>query len=424
MTLEQTRDCDVRDLGLAEDGERRITWAAREMPVLAQIHERFSRERPLAGIRMAACLHVTSETANLVTTLAAGGAEVAVCASNPLSTQDEVAAALVAIHEIPVYAIKGEDHATYYKHMDAVLDTRPHITMDDGADLVNQLHQQRRELLPGVVGGTEETTTGVIRLRAMAADGVLAYPIVAVNEAQTKHLFDNRYGTGQSTIDGIVRATNVLLAGKNLVVGGYGWCSRGIASRARGMGANVIVTEVEPLRALEAVMDGFRVMTMREAASIGDIFVTATGDINVIDELDWAVMKDGAIVANSGHFNVELNLEALKAMASGVRLVRPMVEEYALPDGRVIHVLAEGRLVNLAAAEGHPASVMDMSFANQALSAEYMVKNAASLAKQVYTVPVDIDREIARLKLAAMGITIDTLTAEQFRYLNSWQEGT
>jgi adenosylhomocysteinase len=424
MTLDRTLDCDVRDLSLADSGQQRITWAAREMPVLAQIQERFRRERPLAGLRLAACLHVTTETANLITTLTAGGADVALCASNPLSTQDEVAAALVAIHEVPVYAIRGEDHDTYYKHLDAVLDTRPHITMDDGADLVNQLHARRRELLEGVVGGTEETTTGVIRLRAMAADGVLAYPIVAVNEAQTKHLFDNRYGTGQSTIDGIVRATNVLLAGKNLVVGGYGWCSRGIASRARGMGANVIVTEVEPLRALEAVMDGFRVMPMNEAARIGDILVTATGDINVIDTEDWAVMKDGAIVANSGHFNVELDLKALADMAREVRTVRPMVEQYLLPDGRSIHVLAEGRLVNLAAAEGHPASVMDMSFANQALAAEYMVKNAATLSRDVYPVPVDIDREIARLKLEAMGIAIDVLTPEQERYLSSWQEGT
>jgi adenosylhomocysteinase len=426
MTLDSpTRaDCDVRDLALADDGARRISWAAREMPVLAQIHDRFRQERPLNGVRIAACLHVTSETANLVTTLAAGGAEVALCASNPLSTQDEVAAALVAQHEIPVFAVRGEDHATYYRHLDAVLDMRPHITMDDGADLVNQLHQARRELLGGVTGGTEETTTGVIRLKAMAADGVLGYPIIAVNEAQTKHLFDNRYGTGQSTMDGIVRATNVLLAGKTLVVGGYGWCSRGIASRARGLGANVIVTEVDPLRALEAVMDGFRVMPMREAAGVGDLFVTATGDINVISTAEWQAMKDGAIVANSGHFNVELNLPALAELATEVRTVRPMVEQYLMPDGRAIHVLAEGRLVNLAAAEGHPASVMDMSFANQALSVEHIVRHAATLAKDVYPVPEAIDREIARLKLAAMGVAIDTLTAEQDRYLHSWQEGT
>ncbi len=424
MTSSARVDCDVRDLDLAGEGQRRIEWAAREMPVLAQIRERFERERPLAGLRVAACLHVTTETANLVTTLAAGGAEVAVCASNPLSTQDEVAAALVAVHEISVFAVKGEDHATYYRHLDAVLDTKPHMTMDDGADLVNQLHQHRRELLPGVRGGTEETTTGVVRLKAMAQDGVLAYPIIAVNEALTKHLFDNRYGTGQSTIDGIVRATNILLAGKNFVVGGYGWCSRGIASRARGMGANVIVTEVDPLRALEAVMDGNRVMPMLEAVRVGDIIVTATGDTSVIDAPHWAAMKDGAIVANSGHFNVELNLPALAEMAAEVRTVRPMVEQYRLGDGRVLYVLAEGRLVNLAAAEGHPASVMDMSFANQALSAEYMAQNADHLARQVYPVPEAIDKAIARLKLAAMGIQIDTLTAEQERYLHSWQEGT
>jgi adenosylhomocysteinase len=419
-----TAEYDVRDLGQAQDGEQRIQWAAREMPVLAQINERFKRERPLAGIRIAACLHVTTETANLVTTLANGGAEVSLCASNPLSTQDEVAAALVAIHEIPVYAVRGEDHDTYYRHLDNVLDSAPHITMDDGADLVNQLHQHRQELLPGVMGGTEETTTGVIRLQAMAADGVLGYPIIAINEALTKHLFDNRYGTGQSTIDGIVRATNILLAGKNIVVGGYGWCARGIASRARGMGGNVIITEVDPLKALEAVMDGFRVMPMRAAAQIGDILVTATGDINVINDDSWAVMKSGAIVANSGHFNVELNLKGLAAMATEVRTVRPMVEQYVLKDGRVIHVLAEGRLVNLAAAEGHPASVMDMSFANQSLSVEHMVKNASTLEKKVYAVPQDIDKTIARLKLAAMGVTIDALTAEQERYLTSWQEGT
>jgi adenosylhomocysteinase len=424
MTSSARVDCDVRDLDLAGEGQRRIEWAAREMPVLAQIRERFERERPLAGLRVAACLHVTTETANLMTTLAAGGAEVAVCASNPLSTQDEVAAALVAVHEISVFAVKGEDHATYYRHLDAVLDTKPHMTMDDGADLVNQLHQHRRELLPGVRGGTEETTTGVVRLKAMAQDGVLAYPIIAVNEALTKHLFDNRYGTGQSTIDGIVRATNILLAGKNFVVGGYGWCSRGIASRARGMGANVIVTEVDPLRALEAVMDGNRVMPMLEAVRVGDIIVTATGDTSVIDAPHWAAMKDGAIVANSGHFNVELNLPALAEMAAEVRTVRPMVEQYRLGDGRVLYVLAEGRLVNLAAAEGHPASVMDMSFANQALSAEYMAQNADHLARQVYPVPEAIDKAIARLKLAAMGIQIDTLTAEQERYLHSWQEGT
>jgi adenosylhomocysteinase len=415
---------DIADAALADAGEKRIEWAALEMPVLALIRERFEKERPLEGVRLGACLHVTTETANLVTTLAAGGAEVALCASNPLSTQDDVAAALVKHHGIPVYAINGEDDETYYRHLDDVIDLRPHITMDDGADLVTALHKQRQEVLEGVVGGTEETTTGVIRLRAMADDGVLRYPIVAVNEAMTKHLFDNRYGTGQSTIDGILRATNVLVAGKSFVVGGYGWCSRGIASRARGMGANVIVTEVDPLRALEAVMDGFNVMPIREAAAIGDIFVTATGDINVIDADAWAVMKDGAIVANSGHFNVELNLPALADMATGVRQPRDFVEQYDMPDGRTINVLGQGRLINLAAAEGHPASVMDMSFANQALCAEHMVLNAEKLSNTVYEVPTDIDQDIARLKLEAMGVEIDTLTEEQQRYLTSWEEGT
>jgi adenosylhomocysteinase len=394
------------------------------MPVLDLIRERCERERPLEGVRLGACLHVTTETANLVTTLAAGGAEVALCASNPLSTQDDVAAALAELHGIPVFAIKGEDDDTYYRHLNDVIDTRPHITMDDGADLVTTLHKQRREVLEGVIGGTEETTTGVIRLRAMADDGVLRYPILAVNEAMTKHLFDNRYGTGQSTIDGIVRATNVLLAGRSFVVGGYGWCSRGIASRARGMGANVIVTEVQPLRALEAVMDGFRVMPILDAAAIGDIFVTATGDINVIDADAWLAMKDGAIVANSGHFNVELNLSALAEMASEVRSPREFVEQYVMADGRIINVLGEGRLINLAAAEGHPASVMDMSFANQALCAEHMVRNAEELKNTVYDVPNDIDMDIARLKLDAMGVRIDTLTDEQARYLTSWEEGT
>jgi len=416
--------CDIRDLDLAEKGQRRTDWAAREMPVLAQIRDRFARKRPLAGVRLGACLHVTTETANLITTLTAGGAEVALCASNPLSTQDDVAAALVAIHEIPVFAIHGEDNDTYYRHLDSVLDFRPHLTMDDGADLVTQLHQKRTEVIEGVIGGTEETTTGVIRLRAMAERGVLRYPIVAVNEAMTKHLFDNRYGTGQSTIDGILRATNILLAGKTFVVGGYGWCARGIASRARGMGANVIVAEVDPLRALEAAMDGYRVMPMIQAANEGDIFVTATGDIHVIDRKHWALMKDGAIVANSGHFNVELNLEELAAMAREVRRPRTSVEQYVLNDGRVINVLAEGRLVNLAAAEGHPASVMDMSFANQALSAEYRVGRAGELEDKVYPVPEEIDKQIASLKLEAMGIQIDTLTPEQDRYLHSWEEGT
>lgn len=415
---------DVKDLKLAEGGRRRIEWAAREMPVLRQIRERFEKERPLAGIRISACLHVTTETANLMQTLQAGGAEVVLTASNPLSTQDDVAAALVSHSEIPVFAIKGENNTVYYKHIHAALDHKPHLTMDDGADLVSVLHKERRELLPNVIGGTEETTTGVIRLRAMAADGALAFPIIAVNDAMTKHFFDNRYGTGQSTIDGIIRATNILLAGKNFVVAGYGWCGRGLAMRARGMGANVIVTEVDPLKALEAVMDGYRVMPMKEAAKIGDVFCTLTGDINVIDKPHFEVMKDGAIISNSGHFNVEINIPALEEMSSSKRLVRPFVEEYELKDGRRIYLLGEGRLINLAAAEGHPASVMDMSFANQALSVEYMVKHAAELKKQVYSVPAEIDSEIARLKLAAMGVEIDVLTEEQVRYLNSWEEGT
>ena len=415
---------DVKDIKQAEGGRRRIEWAEREMPVLRLIRERFAKERPLKGIRIAACLHVTTETANLAYTLQAGGADMVLTASNPLSTQDDVAAALVSQMEIPTFAIKGEDNVTYYKHINAALDHKPQITMDDGADLVSTLHKSRRDALPSVIGGTEETTTGVIRLRAMAADGALSFPVIAVNDAQTKHLFDNRYGTGQSTIDGIVRATNILLAGRNFVIAGYGWCGRGLAMRARGMGSNVIVTEVNPLPALEAVMDGFRVMTMEEAARIGDIFVTVTGDINVIDRHHFEQMKDGAIVANSGHFNVEINIPALEEMASEKRLVRPFVEQYLLPDGRLINILGEGRLINLASAEGHPASVMDMSFANQALSVEYMVQHAAELQKTVYSVPADIDREIARLKLNGMGITIDTLSAEQTAYLNSWEEGT
>ncbi len=415
---------DVKDLSQAEGGRRRIEWAEREMPVLRSIRDRFEKERPFEGVRMSACLHVTTETANLMRTLQAGGADIVLTASNPLSTQDDVAACLVSHFEIPVFAIKGEDNVTYYKHLNAALDHRPHLTMDDGADLVSTLHKERKDQLSEVVGGTEETTTGVIRLRAMAADGALQFPVVAVNDAMTKHFFDNRYGTGQSTIDGIVRATNMLLAGKTFVVGGYGWCARGLAMRARGMGANVIVTEVDPLKALEAVMDGFRVMPMMEAAPIGDIFVTLTGDINVVDKHHFEAMKDGAIVANSGHFNVEINIPALAEMAVDKRLVRPFVDAYQLPDGRVIHILGEGRLINLAAAEGHPASVMDMSFANQALSAEYMLKNADSLKKTVYAVPEDIDMEIARLKLETMGIQIDTLTEEQVKYLNSWEEGT
>jgi adenosylhomocysteinase len=415
---------DIRDIKLAEGGRRRIEWAEREMPVLRLIRERFAKERPLSGVRISACLHVTTETANLMHTLHLGGADVVLTASNPLSTQDDVAASLVSHFEIPTFAIKGEDNVTYYKHIRSALEHQPNITMDDGADLVSTLHKEHRDLLRHVVGGTEETTTGVIRLRAMAADNALSFPVIAVNDAMTKHLFDNRYGTGQSTIDGIVRATNILLAGKNFVIAGYGWCGRGLASRARGMGANVIVTEVDPLPALEAVMDGFRLMPMDEAVRIGDIFVTVTGDLNVIDKHHFALMKDGVIVANSGHFNVEINIPALEAMASEKRLVRPFVEQYLLPDGRRINLLGEGRLINLAAAEGHPASVMDMSFANQALSLEYMVKNADKLEKKVYSVPADIDREIARLKLAAMGVQIDTLTAEQLAYLNSWEEGT
>jgi adenosylhomocysteinase len=415
---------DVKEIGLAEGGRRRIDWAEREMPVLRLIRERFRKERPLEGMRIAACLHVTTETANLMHTLQEGGAEVVLTASNPLSTQDDVAAALVSNFEIPVFAIKGEDNVTYYRHINAALDFRPHMTMDDGADLVSTLHKDRRDLLEYVVGGTEETTTGVIRLRAMAADGALAFPVIAVNDALTKHFFDNRYGTGQSTIDGIIRATNILLAGRNFVIAGYGWCGRGLAMRARGMGANVIVTEVDPLPALEAVMDGFRVMRMEEAARIGDIFVTVTGDVNVIDRHHFEVMKDGAIVANSGHFNVEINIPALESMAVEKRLVRPFVDQFSLPDGRSLNLLGDGRLINLASAEGHPASVMDMSFANQALSLEYMVKNADSLGNQVFGVPEEIDKEIARLKLDAMGIQIDTLTEEQVAYLNSWEEGT
>ncbi len=415
---------DVKDLSLAEGGRRKIDWAEREMPVLRLIRERFRKERPLAGVRVSACLHVTTETANLMLTLQLGGADIVLTASNPLSTQDDVAAALVSQFEIPVYAIKGEDNVTYYKHLNAALDHKPQMTMDDGADLVGTMHKDRRELLPGMIGGTEETTTGVIRLRAMAADNAMSFPIIAVNDAMTKHLFDNRYGTGQSTIDGIVRATNILLAGKTFVVAGYGWCGRGLASRARGMGANVVVTEVDPLPALEAVMDGFRVMPMAEAARVGDIFVTVTGDLNVIDRHHMEFMKDGAIIANSGHFNVEINIPSLEEMSVSKKLVRPFVEQYELKDGRRLYLLGEGRLINLAAAEGHPASVMDMSFANQALSAEYMIKNASKLGKQVYSVPDVIDREIARLKLAAMNVNIDNLTDQQVKYLHSWQEGT
>ena len=415
---------DIKDIQLAEGGRRRIEFAEREMPVLRLIRDRFAKERPLKNLRISACLHVTTETANLMHTLQDGGAEVVLTASNPLSTQDDVAASLVTHYEIPVFAIKGEDHVTYYKHINTALELRPNMTMDDGADLVSTLHKERRDLLKHVVGGTEETTTGVIRLRAMAADGALAFPVIAVNDAMTKHLFDNRYGTGQSTIDGIVRATNILLAGRNFVIAGYGWCGRGLAMRARGMGANVIIAEVNPLPALEAVMDGFRVMPMQEAARIGDIFVTVTGDLNVIDRQHFESMKDGAIVANSGHFNVEINIPALESLAKEKRLARPFVEQYILPDGRSINLLGEGRLINLADAEGHPASVMDMSFANQALSLEYLARNVDKFEKKVYSVPEQIDKEIARLKLEAMGVLIDTLTPEQVKYLNSWEEGT
>ena len=416
---------DIKDINQAEGGRRRIDWAEREMPVLRQIRERFKKEKPLKGVRMSACLHVTTETANLARTLQEGGADLVLTASNPLSTQDDVAAALVNIYEIPTYAIKGEDNVTYYKHITAALDHKPHMTMDDGADLVSTIHKDRRELLTDIIGGTEETTTGVIRLRAMAVDKMLNFPVIAVNDAQTKHFFDNRYGTGQSTIDGIIRATNVLLAGKRFVVAGYGWCGRGLASRARGMGAIVIVTEVDPLKALEAVMDGFEVMPMQDAARVGDIFCTLTGDINVVDKHHFEVMKDGAIVANSGHFNVEINIPALANMSKGEpKLVRPFVDQYETGDGRKINILGEGRLINLASAEGHPASVMDMSFANQALSAEYMAKNADKLEKRVYSVPAEIDNEIARIKLDAMGVKIDMLTEEQVKYLNSWEEGT
>jgi len=417
-------DYDVKDLALAQEGNNRIEWAAREMPVIRLIRERFAKERPLEGLRIAACLHVTTETANLMLALRDGGADVALCASNPLSTQDDAAAALVAMHGIPVYAVRGEDDATYYKHIHAALDHKPQVTMDDGADLVATLHKQRRELLEGVVAGTEETTTGVIRLRAMAKDGALAYPIIAINDADTKHFFDNRYGTGQSTIDGITRATNILWAGKNVVVAGYGWCGKGVALRARGLGAKVIVTEINAVRALEAAMDGHQVMSMAEAARIGDIFITLTGDINVLDRHHFDVMQDGAIIANSGHFNVEINIKALEAMSESKRRVRKDVDEHHLMDGRKLFLLGEGRLINLVAAEGHPASVMDMSFANQALAVHYIATRDERLPVDVYDVPKEIDSEVARLKLASMGITIDELTEEQQKYLTSWEEGT
>ena len=419
-----TVEFDVKDLALAEDGNKRIEWAAREMPVINLIRERFAKERPLAGLRVSACLHVTTETANLMLALRDGGAEVALCASNPLSTQDDVAAALVAIHGIPVHSVHGEEDETYYRHIHAVLDQKPQITLDDGADLVATLHKERRDLLEGVIAGTEETTTGVTRLRAMATDGALAYPIMGVNDADTKHLFDNRYGTGQSTLDGITRATNVLWAGKNVVVCGYGWCGRGVAMRARGMGAKVIVTEVQPVRALEAAMDGCQVMSLAEAAPIGDIFITLTGDVNVIDQHHFQAMKDGAILANSGHFNVELNIKGLEEMSETKRRIREHVEEYRLMNGNRLYLLGEGRLINLTAAEGHPASVMDMSFANQALCVEYLATRPQRLPVDVYPVPAEIDLEVARLKLASMGITIDELTDEQRQYLSSWEAGT
>jgi adenosylhomocysteinase len=417
-------DCDVKDLGLAEKGRGRIGWAAAEMRVLALIRERFEKERPLQDVRIGACLHVTSETANLMETLKAGGADVVLCASNPLSTQDDVAAALCETSEIDVYAIKGEDNETYYRHINAVLDHRPQVTMDDGADLVSLLHKERPDQIGDIVGGTEETTTGVIRMRAMAEDGALRYPIVSVNDANTKHLFDNRFGTGQSTMDAIMRATNLLLAGRTIVVCGYGMCGRGVASRARGLGARVIVTEVDPLPALEAAMEGYQVMPLRDAARVGDVFVTVTGDTSVIGPEHMTVMKDGAVMANSGHFDVEIDKEALADLAGGkVRRIRDFVDEYTLPDGRKLHLLAEGRLVNLAAAEGHPAAVMDMSFANQALSVEWIVKNRG-LEPGVYPVPSEIDAEVARLKLQSMGVEIDALTKEQEEYLRSWEQGT
>ncbi|HUK93494.1 MAG TPA: adenosylhomocysteinase [Gaiellaceae bacterium] len=419
-----TRRHDVKDLALAGEGLSRIEWADRQMPVLAMIRDRFEREQPLSGSRISACLHVTSETANLMRTLKDGGADVVLCASNPLSTQDDVAAALVDEYDISTFAIKGEDNDTYYRHIEAAVDHKPQLTMDDGADVIGVLHAHRREQLGDIIGGTEETTTGVIRLRALERDGALGFPVVAVNDAKTKHFFDNRYGTGQSTIDGIIRATNILLAGRKFVVAGYGWCGRGVALRAKGMGAQVIVTEVDPLRALEAAMDGYEVLPMDRAAEVGDIFVTATGDKSVIRREHMERMKDGAVLANTGHFNVEIDIPALRSLATETRTLRQLVDEFQLEDGRRIYLIADGRLVNLAAAEGHPAQVMDMSFANQALSAEYMVANAASLERKVYPVPEEIDQEIARLKLATMGVAVDQLTEEQAKYLASWDEGT
>jgi adenosylhomocysteinase len=423
-TATTTVPCDVKDLSLAEAGKRRIEWAAQSMPVLATIRKQFIKTQPLAGIRVAACLHVTTETANLMIALRDGGANITLCASNPLSTQDEVAASLVRDYNIPTFAIKGESNESYYSHLNAALDSAPQFTMDDGADVVGLLHTKRKELLANVIGGTEETTTGVIRLRAMAKDKVLAYPIIAVNDALTKHLFDNRYGTGQSTLDGIIRATNILLAGLNFVVAGYGWCGRGVAMRAKGMGANVIVTEIDPTKAIEAVMDGFRVMTMKEACGIGDVFVTVTGNKNVIARDHFDKLKGGAILCNSGHFNVEIDLDALAAVSSSRKEARPFVEEFSMKDGRKLYVLGEGRLINLAAAEGHPASVMDMSFANQALSAEYMAKNHATMENKVYSVPEELDKQVAKMKLESMGFAIDKLSPEQEEYLAGWNEGT
>jgi adenosylhomocysteinase len=424
VTTTQKTSADVKDLALADAGKRRIDWANQQMPVLQLIRKRFIKEQPLAGLRLSACLHITSETANLAITLRDGGAEVVLCASNPLSTQDEVAASLVRDYSIPTFAIKGEDNATYYAHIGAALEHRPQMTMDDGADLVTTLLTKRTELIPNVVGGTEETTTGVIRLRAMAKDGTLKFPVIAVNDAQTKHFFDNRYGTGQSTMDGILRATNLLIAGLRVVIAGYGWCGRGVAMRAKGLGADVVVTEVNPVRAIEAVMDGFRVMPMLEAAKIGDVFVTVTGDKSVLGAEHFENMKDGAVLCNAGHFNVELDIPALERMSSGCRPARAFVDEYLMRDGRKLYLLAEGRLINLSAAEGHPAAVMDMSFANQALSAEYLLKHAAELEAQVYSVPDAIDKQIAKLKLESMGVQIDKLTPEQEHYLASWDEGT
>jgi adenosylhomocysteinase len=417
-------DYDVKDLELAQKGKDRIEWARQSMPVLGLIRDRFEAEKPLSGLRIAACLHVTTETANLAVTLRDGGAEVRVCASNPLSTQDDVAAALVREYGIPAFAIKGEDNQTYYKHIVSTLAHRPHVTMDDGADLVTMVLTERKDLIPEIIGGTEETTTGVIRLRSMARDGVLAYPVISVNDADTKHMFDNRYGTGQSTVDGVLRATNVLMAGMRVVVSGYGWCGRGVAVRAKGLGADVIVTEVNPVRALEALMDGYRVMPMQQAASIGQLFITVTGNKSIIRKEHFQSMQNGAILANSGHFNVEIDIPALESMSTGRRRVREFVDEYTLADGRKIFILGEGRLINLACAEGHPASVMDMSFANQALSVEHLSRNHKQLQKQVYPVPAEIDREVARLKLKAMNTEIDALTAEQKSYLSSWSEGT